>query len=412
MITQEIIQSPIIPYKKLRPNSIDEFLEIFEDVLDLENLENGMELDFLIDTKLGSDKISPTLVLANPKDAKVIASICKEVYDGTYPYKEIEDERMVKKMIESPDNHFILFEVNGEVAGCFRCALDFEHKKGYSGGFMVKKKYQKTLDVTKSIIGSYSWMWKTFEKEILVWYCENRTAHAASQYITSVCGINTVAYFPNKDVFFDQVESDVMGVIYREKTLKKYRDRKTPVLIENALDSFLHCDNLYNLGNFQLASPDCDLDYDKISELQNNFRKDLIADKYGYEYHQFFIRGTKSYFTFLHTPQIQNFEKTKYHVESLEELYVYLEEFLKSMKIYKIRYCEAFISAFRPEDQQLFFEFGFRARGYVPCWNYNKTENKFEDYVVFNYFEGQVPHAELLPIGQELVDLLSIQINP
>jgi len=410
MITQEIIQSPIIPYKKLSPNSVDEFLEIFENVLDLD-LENGMDLDFLIDTKMGSDKISPTLVLAKPKDAKVIASICKEVYDGTYPYKEIEDEFMVKKMIESPDNYFILFEIDGEVAGCFRCALDFEHKKGYSGGFMVKKKYQKTLDVTKSIIGSYVWMWNTF-KEILMWYCENRTAHTASQYITSVCGINTVAFFPNKDVFYNQVESDVMGVIYREKTLKKYRDRKTPVLIENALDSYLHCDNLYKLGSFQLASLDLCLDYDKIFELQKAFRKDLISDKYGYQYHQFFIRGTKSYFTFLHTPQIQNFEKTKYHVESLEELYVYLEEFLKSMKINKIRYCEAFISAFRPEDQQLFYEFGFRARGYVPCWNYNKSENKFEDYVVFNYFEGQVPHAELLPIGQELVDLLSIQINP
>jgi hypothetical protein len=411
MITQEIIQYPVIPYKKLSPNSVDEFLEIFEDVLDLD-LENGMELDFLIDTKLGSDKISPTLILAKPKDAKVIASICKEVYEGTYPYKEIEDVHMVKKMIESLDNHFILFEINGDIAGCFRCALDFEHKKGYSGGFMVKKKYQQVLDVTKSIIGSYFWMWKTFKKEISMWYCENRTAHAASQYITSVCGINTVAFFPNKDVFYDQVESDVMGVIYREKTLKKYRDRKTPILIENALDSFFHCDNLYNLGNFQLASPDLDLNYDKISELQKAFRKDLITDKYGYGYHQFFIKGTKSYFTFLHTSQIQNFEKTKYHVESLEELYVYLEEFLKSMKINKIRYCEAFISAFRPEDQQLFYEFGFRARGYVPCWNYNKTENKFEDYVVFNYFEGQVPRAELLPIGQELVDLLSIQINP
>jgi hypothetical protein len=410
MITQEIIQYPIIPYKKLKPNSVDEFLEIFEDVLDLD-LENGMELDFIIDTKLGTEKISPTLVLAKPKDAKIIANICKEVYDGTYPYKEIEDERMVKKMIESTDNHFILFEINGDIAGCFRCALDFEHKKGYSGGFMVKKKYQQVLDVTKSIIGSYFWMWKTFKKEILMWYCENRTAHAASQYITSVCGINTVAFFPNKDIFYDQVESDVMGVIYREKTLNKYRDRKTPVLIENALDSFFHCDNLYNLGNFQLASPDLDLNYDKISELQKAFRKDLITDKYGYGYHQFFIKGTKSYFTFLHTSQIQNFEKIKYHVESLEELYVYLEEFLKSMKINKIRYCEAFISAFRPEQQQLFYEFGFRARGYVPCWNYNKSENKFEDYIVFNYFEGQVPHAELLPIGQELVDLLSVQIN-
>ncbi|MBA7652069.1 hypothetical protein ES703_59898 [subsurface metagenome] len=410
MITQEIIQYPIIPYKKLGPNSVDEFLEIFEDVLDLD-LEKGMDLDFLIDTKMGSDKISPTLVLAKPKDAKIIASICKEVYNGTYPYKEIEDERMVKKMIESPDNHFILFEIDGEVAGCFRCALDFENKKGYSGGFMIKKKYQRILDVTKSIIGSYAWMWKTYQKEILMWYCENRTAHAASQYITSVCGINTVAFFPNKDVFYNQIESDVMGVIYHEKTLKKYRERKTPVLIENALDSFLHCDNLYKLGNFQLASPDLDLDYNKIFELQKAFRKDLITDKYGYGYNQFFIRGTKSYFTFLHTSQIQNFEKTKYRVESLEELYVYLEEFLKSMKINKIRYCEAFISAFRPEDQQLFYEFGFRARGYVPCWNYNKTENKFEDYVVFNYFEGEVPQADLLPVGQDLVNILNLQIN-
>ena len=34
-----------------------------------------------------------------------------------------------------------------------------------------------------------------------------------------MCGINTVAFFPNKDVFYDKVESEVMGVIYPEKTL-------------------------------------------------------------------------------------------------------------------------------------------------------------------------------------------------
>jgi hypothetical protein len=174
----------------------------------------------------------------------------------------------------------------------------------------------------------------------------------------------------------------------------------------------LHCDNLYKLGSFRLASPDLDLDYDKIFELQKTFRKDLITDKYGYGYHQFFIRGTKSYFTFLHTSQIQNFEKTKYHIDSLEELYVFLEEFLKSMKENAIRYSEVFVSAFSPKHQQLFYEFGFRARGYVPCWNYNKFENKFEDYVVFNYYEGEVSQAELLPKGQELVDMLSVQINP
>jgi len=31
--------------------------------------------------------------------------------------------------------------------------------------------------------------------------------------------------------------------------------------------------------------------------------------------------------------------------------------------------------------------------------------------VVFNYFEGEVQRLELLPAGQELVDMLNVQIN-
>jgi hypothetical protein len=410
MITQEVISVPIIPHQKLNPKSVDEFLDIFENLLSLD-LENGMELDFTIDSKLGSDKISPTLFLAKPKDAIEIANICKEVYEGSYPYKEIEDPLEVKRMIESPEHHFILFKIEDDVVGCFRCFLDFENKKGYTGGFMIRIEYQGIIDVTKSIIGSYAWMWSTYKDDILMWYCENRTAHASSQYITSVCGINTVAFFPNKDVFFDRVESDVMGIIFRENALNGYREHNTPLLIRNALDSFLHCDNLYNLGKFQLISPDIALDYQKIDELQKRFRKDVIKDKFGYHYNQFFIAGTKSYFSFLHTPCIQNLEKTKYHVGSLEELYVYLEEFLKTIKENSIRYCEAFVSALSPEHQQLFYEFGFRARGYVPCWSFKNKEKAFEDYVVFNYFEGALPKAKLLPTGQELVDMLSTQIN-
>ena len=30
---------------------------------------------------------------------------------------------------------------------------------------------------------------------------------------------------------------------------------------------------------------------------------------------------------------------------------------------------------------------------------------------VFNYFEGEVPQAELLPVGQDLVNILNLQIN-
>jgi hypothetical protein len=69
------------------------------------------------------------------------------------------------------------------------------------------------------------------------------------------------------------------------------------------------------------------------------------------------------------------------------------------------------VSALKPEHQQLFYEFGFRVRGYVPCWSFKTKDKSFEDYVVFNYFEGDVPEASLLPVGQDLVDMLNIQIN-
>jgi hypothetical protein len=81
------------------------------------------------------------------------------------------------------------------------------------------------------------------------------------------------------------------------------------------------------------------------------------------------------------------------------------------MKENQIRYSEVFVSAFCPEHQQLFYEFGFRARGYVPCWSFNENEKVFEDYVVFNYFEGEVSQASFLPVGQELVEILNLQIN-
>ena len=75
MISPEAISvQKIIPHQKLNPISVDEFLDIFTGVLDLD-LEKGMELDFSIDSKLGSDKISPTLYLAKPEDAVEIANI-------------------------------------------------------------------------------------------------------------------------------------------------------------------------------------------------------------------------------------------------------------------------------------------------------------------------------------------------
>jgi hypothetical protein len=406
MITQELLTYPVIPKEYLFPKSIEEFLDMFKGILDLD-IEKGMELNFIIEGR-NNNKISPILRLAKPKDAKEIAKICKEVYKNSYPYKQIEDPSHVKKMIKSPNHHFILFIVDEYIAGCFRCEIDFDHKKAYMGTFILREQFHKNLDVVKTIMGAYYWMWSTFNDEVIVWYCENRTAHATSQYITAVCGINTIAILPNKDVFYGEVESDVMGIMYRQDTLKKYRSKKVPSLIEGSVDCFLHADNLYQLGFFHLVSPHLNLDKQLINSLKEKIKRKITRDKQGYQHFCLKIEERDSYFTFLHTLSIQNFEKTKYKVSCLEELYVFLEEIQKYITEYEIRYCEIFISSYEPQYQQLLQEFGFQARGYAPSLLYNELNGTYDDQVIFNWYKGEIEKIELLPQGQELYDMLGL----
>ena len=394
MITQELITYPVIPYSKLFPPSVDAFLELFEGVLDCTSIDEGMTLDFTIDNRRDTPKVSPVLRLAKSKDANEIANICREVYQGTYPYRELMDESAIREMIESPNHHFILFLVDGAVIGCFRCAIELKKKKGYMGGFMLLEPYQGVIDVVKTIIGSYVWMWSSFP-DILVWFCENRTAHAASQYITAVCGIHTIALFPNKDVFFHELESDVMGITYQKSVFSHLRSDMNPQLIEDAIDCFLYTDDLYGLGNFSIVPGDLELDIDKVEKFRKKLQITLSQDKHDYRHVSFSISGRKADFSFLHTPHIQNCEKVRYHFSSNEEFFVFLEYFTHYMREHKIRYSEMFISAYDPDLQKIINTFGYHARGYVPCWEYNAQENKFEDYIIFNWYKGKLSDLSL-----------------
>jgi len=408
MITQKVVPYYIVQREELFPNTIDEYLRRLIPLVNI-NINVGACYPFELEDRLGSTKINPYLKIARPEDAPTIADICKEVYENSYPYKEFEDAKHIKTMIKSPIHHFILFKTeSGENAGCFRCALDFEHKKGYMGGFMVRKKFQNKLDVVRAIMGSYIWMWNSFKDDILVWYCENRTAHASSQYITAVCGINSIAILPNKDIFFGQTESDVMGIIYTEKVLRDMRSSLVPILIPSAVNTFLYSDKLYSLGNIRVAQPSLNLDIDSLKELLEKVNCEVEDDKYGYQHFKFTLAGTDSSFTFLHNTHIQNFEKADYKVQSLEELFVFIEFLKKHMSENTIRYCEMFVSAYQPEHQKLFYDAGFRARGYIPCWKYIPEQNKFEDYIMFNYFEGNIEHIDLLLQGYELLNCIEI----
>lgn len=400
----------VISQKELFPKDIERFLKTFRKGVNLNNQER-ITLDFEIEKKTKSQKLSPIIKVAQPEDAHAFVDISINVYEGTYPFKEMEDEDSVREMILSEDHHLLLFKDNlDNNIGCFKCILDFKKKRGYMGGFMIKKEYQSNVDIVKAIIGSYVWMWSTFKDRIALWYCENRTAHATAQYITSVCGIKTVGFLPNKDIFFKEVESEVFGVIYNKKTLSKLKCKEYPKLIPEINNCFVYANNKYNLGPVEFIIPSFNLNPYKLAYLKKRIIKNIEKDKIGYETITFSFKSSNSYFKFVYTPWLQNFEKTEYKVNDKEELIVFLHDFKKLTNELNIRYVEVLVSSFNPTDQRVFHDAGFIPRGYVPCWNYNKELNCYEDYIVFNKFIGEIKNLILLPEGLELLEILELEI--
>jgi hypothetical protein len=398
--------SAMVSFQELFSQSTDHFLEPFKDIVD-PDITNGMELPFILSEKQRDIKISPILEMAKPVDAQEIVDIYLDIYRGTYPYKEMESAKEVRKMIKDPHYEWLLFKtIKGKIAGCFTYELDFDHKRGYMRGFNIKREYHGVIDAVKAVIGSMIGVWNQYRGKICHWYCENRTAHTKSQYLSEVCGINPIAFFPNKDVFFNKVESDIMHIAYNSKSLTTYRSEEIPKIIPKVQKYFRFANKNYDLGEIKIVFSRPLLDHSRIEFLDKLMKVNVRKSQFGYETISFHLPWN-SYFTFVYTPQVSNFEKTKFNVNSQEELYVFLKAFWNLMKKRKIRYAECFVSAYQPDYQWIFSKFEFAPRGYVPSWNYNKKVKRFRDAIVFNWYQKPLSAVpKLLDRGSELFDLL------
>jgi hypothetical protein len=364
-----------------------------------------MDLPFKLTEKERNEKISPILQLATPENAPEIVDIYLDIYQGTYPYKEMEDVMEVKRMIESSDFRWLLFKTpfKEKIVGCFTYQLDFKKKRGYMRGFNVKRNYQGILDSVKAIIGSMIGVWTEYRNKIKLWYCENRTAHAKSQYLSNLCGIKPIAFLPNKDIFNKSIESDIMHIAYEYSTLDQLRSPKIPKIISKVKPFFNYSNKRYVLGFFKELNPRLTLRLRNSSILNQQIEMDIHNQKFGYKRIRFALPDKESYFKFLYNSKAKNVEKTKYRVSNQEELSLFLWEWLEFIKKYNVRYAEAFISAYEPEYQNLFFKFGFSPRGYIPAWDYNNKTGKFEDSIIFNWYKGSLStEPKLLDSGKDL----------
>lgn len=400
----------LVSFNELFSETTDHFLLPFQKLVD-PDIHNGMHLTFELIEKDREQKISPILRIAKPEDAKEIVDIYLDIYKGSYPYKEMESVSEVRRMIQSNKYEWLIFmNTEGITVGCFTYQLDFENKRGYMRGFNLKPQYQGKIDAVKACVGSMIGVWSTYHDRIGMWYCENRTAHSKSQYIAQVCGIKPIAFFPCKDVFLNKIESDLMQIVYKKETIREYRAKRIPQILPEVELCFNYSNIRYDLGEVQIKSPRIRLDLRKIIRLKHIIELDIRREQFGYEIFTITFNHLDSYFKCVYTPQVQNFEKIQYNVNSLEELFVFIMELKKIATEMGIRYFECFVSAYNPEHQQLFLDSGFLPRGYIPSWKYNKEINEFEDNIVFNYFKGEIDeNISLINEGWDLLKVLSIK---
>jgi hypothetical protein len=411
MLSKRVVSTPVVSYDDMFMLFTQQFLHSFEELCEC-NFQEGACLDVKIKGRSDKQRINPLIRKATPEDIDEIIFIYKDIYDDSYPYKEMEDREVIMEMLNSPYVEWLIFEtVDHEIVGCFTFILDFNKKLGNIRGFNLKKKYLGILDIMKMAMGSIIAMYKKYYDRIFRWYGECRTAHSKSQYFLSALGFKPIGVYPCKDIFYNEVESDLLILSYDKRTLTSMRSKKVPKILPEAFNGFLYSDKLYNLGSCKIKDPkNLRLDWQKIDRLQTNLKKEVVKDRFGYETITFSFRDSQSYFEFLYTPTVQNFEKTRYHVSCLEELYVFVQEFLECGKCYHIRYCEAFVSAYKPYHQKIFSSFGLTPRGYIPSWHYNQETDTFEDCLLFNWYNGKVSsNIQLLEEGQELVEMLGIQ---
>ncbi|MFX1365877.1 MAG: GNAT family N-acetyltransferase [Promethearchaeota archaeon] len=414
MLSEEIVTPSVISFDDMFMKFTQQFLQSFQSII-ISDFERGTSVNLKIKGRSDKKRINPIIRLARSDDIDEIVFIYKDLYDNTYPYKEMEDREEIQKMLDSPNIEWLIFETNQhEIVGCFTFMFDFDKKLGNIRGFNLKRKFLGKLDIMKMAMGSIITMYKKYNDKIFRWYGECRTAHSKSQYFLSALGFKPVGFYPCKDIFYNKVESDLLILSYDKRALTTKRCTDPPEIIAEALNGFFYSDNRYNLGSYKIADSRClnlDLNNQKVRKFQKNLIRNISKDKFGYESIRLSFKGSQSFFEFLFTPTVQNFEKTHYKVNCLEELYVFVQEFLNYGEIYNIRYCEVFVSAYEPSHQQIFLEFGLNPRGYVPSWNYNQKTDKFEDCILFNWYEGDINNIRLLDEGKSLLESLGFQYS-
>ncbi|WP_371804200.1 hypothetical protein [Candidatus Lokiarchaeum ossiferum] len=383
-----------ISYKSSACDSIDEFLiKYSEDGKYLYGENKDEKISVMIE--------EPTTL----EEAKSIVQIYNEIYEGTYPYKEMLDPKFIYQTFQDPTFHWGIFRFDAQkdpekpIVGCFTITLDTFNKSAYMRGLNILPEYQGKINVREL---SYAMIHRFCEQNegiIDKWYNESRTAHNIVQYLSRQIGALPYAIYEGKDTFLNKKETDVLMVAYRKNAL--YNTRQPPEKIHYRVKPlYSRIAMQYNFEEIPTITSKFNLNYHskKISKILDEISLKISRDSYGYKHFHFSLESTGDFMEGLHTLSVKNIEKIQYHCSNIvvfSAFLVLLEQYVLSEKI---EYVELNVDASEINQIEILLNKKYQISGYIPAWVKNERINKFRDIVVFSWhsLKKNIPEPKLI----------------
>jgi len=337
-------------------------------------------------------------------EAKEIAELYCKTYNITslntltqlsYPYPEALDPAWIHEKAHSQN---VVWKVvtdmrNGAVVGSGTVMLNRENQRAYVRGVMIDPDYQKYRIGSRVLVNTFREIIQNYRDVIKIFWSESRTAHSGSQKIAEDSGFRPVGLLPNKDIFLEKRESDLLLVLYAMNALKTRR--ADPQLIPEILP-------IYNViaKRFRL-DPVMPVHLPSIRLKDSQVKGNIQTDEYQYGHCIYWADGEE--LSFKINPRTQVAEETCFSPDiDPETLKILVKMALDSLRPI-LYYLEFYVSAYEPTLQRVFADLGFQATGYIPGWEFLGGQR--EDMIIFSWVKEfpTLAAMDLTPKAKEIV---------
>ncbi|MHA1793365.1 MAG: GNAT family N-acetyltransferase [Promethearchaeota archaeon] len=358
------------------------------------------------------DKKEVTRVrLANEKDANQITRIYRDVYKGTYVYKEFTDPRFIMEEIEDENVRWYVIEETSKkrrVIGCVSAIVDPLNLRAYSRGMMIRPKWQGRRGASRSFGIAFNDFVRHHMGKIRLIWSETRSASVKPQRVCEAIGLTPLGLMPWKDIFFNQRESPILMGVYSSSAWKT-RDTNITIVPElvplktlmNKLFRPMKKDKMKIVEDLHFDNP------------RNLFRLPVKVKqekkKYGYCKYYFTCQNSRETVSITVNNNCLNAEHLEISCENPGVLNLLLLK-VKDVLVSKgIKYMQGYCPADNPGFQKAFLKAGFKPFGYMPARSKGKN-GLHVDEILFGWTRWNLD-LNMINLTQKATSLVNVLFN-